>query len=276
LRSTRRISTAVAAAAALERNARAGVTHVLHHGARAASFHLVAPALCTVEHAAWAHSLDFDAEGLRRAMRGVGEVFVHAAEGDSDRARRELDVYCDRKEEERRRLVLIHACAAGTREEATRLVEAGLRVIACPASTRFLYGATADLPALANAGLLGLGSDAPVSGGTTFLEDLRLAHALGLSAEVLLDVVLDFNARLVGLRSRRDGLRVGMKAHVAVVDAWPPHEASARLTLLGGRPTWSRTSLGRTRASAFWSELGHVARQRTAAEAQRQGALASD
>jgi len=104
---------------------------------------------------------------------------VRAAEGADSALRAELDALAAANVL-RQNTVIVHGTALAP-EDAARLKAARASLVWCPESDRRLYGRTAPLAALLEAGVtVGLGSDAPSAGARDALSNLAAARREGL------------------------------------------------------------------------------------------------
>ncbi|MBE7553571.1 MAG: amidohydrolase family protein [Anaerolineales bacterium] len=143
--------------------------------------------------------------------------------------------------------VLVHGVGL-TSPQRQSLIERGGGLIWCPGSNHFLFGQTARVGELAEAGKLALGSDSRLSGEFDLLAELKVAHQAGqLLPQALFRAVTEDAARI--LRLREVGLgRVaegGMADLVLLPPPIPPDpfvrllevtRAQIELVMLGGRP----------------------------------------
>ena len=135
---------------------------------------------------------------------------VHAGEGTSLAARREIDQLL-RWNLFRRPLVAVHAIAMCADQAASFRA-----VVWCPVSNEFLYGATADIAALAQRTTVLFGTDSTLSGDWNLWNHLRRARALGaLDDGALFDAVTRSAARAWG-RPDIGAIGAGFSADVVV------------------------------------------------------------
>jgi cytosine/adenosine deaminase-related metal-dependent hydrolase len=128
---------------------------------------------------------------------------IHLAEGVDAEAQSEFEQLFDLGLVQPN-TVLVHGVGL-TSDQRQTLLERGGALIWCPGSNNFLFGQTAEVCELAQAGRLALGSDSRLSGEFDLLEELRLAYASNqLSPQQLFQIVTTGPARI--LRLRRGGL----------------------------------------------------------------------
>jgi hypothetical protein len=109
------------------------------------------------------------------AVRSGEPYIIHLAEGVDDETAREMDVLLDAGALGRNTLI-IHGI--GLRPPDMKAMAAvGASLCWCPGSNLYLYGQTADLAALTQAGInITLGTDSSLSGEYNLLEELRTAR----------------------------------------------------------------------------------------------------
>ncbi len=212
------------------RNVFGGSTAVAHHDpwhrrAFASSAFPVGVVRC-----AWAHSLGFE-KGLHRRYRPDRPFVIHAAEGTDDRAGAEV------RELERLDLLhentfLVHAMALSA-DDIEILARRNCKVIWCPISNLHLYGQTAPITALRQAGVnVALGTDSTLSGGLTLLDELRCAAETGqASPDELLAMVTHRATAAFKILDGRGTLEPGGRADLIVL----PNRGSAANSLLAAR-----------------------------------------
>jgi cytosine/adenosine deaminase-related metal-dependent hydrolase len=163
------------------RNLVCGATAVFHHGAFHRSLARPGFPVRVLERYGFAHSVALTPR-LRRSYRTTDRRIpwlVHAGEGRGDGACAELAAL-ERENVLRHNTVLSNATAFGA-AEAARLAAAQACVAWCPEAERRLYGRSADVKALRDAGVrVGLGSDSPDSGARDLLSSLAAARLEGV------------------------------------------------------------------------------------------------
>jgi cytosine/adenosine deaminase-related metal-dependent hydrolase len=170
------------------RNLVCGATAVFHHGAFHRSLARPGFPVRVLERYGFAHSVALTPR-LRRTYRTTDRRIpwlVHAGEGCGETARGEL-LALERENVLRHNTVLANATAFGA-ADAARLANAEACVAWCPEAERLLYGRSADVAALREAGVrVGLGSDSPDSGARDLLSGLAAARREGVleDAELL-------------------------------------------------------------------------------------------
>lgn len=185
------------------KNLLSGVTTVCHHNPLYGPLRRGYP-IGVVRDYGFCHSL-FRGDDVQRSYRRTRPDvpwIIHLAEGVDDRAGGEL-AGLDRLGALQANTVLVHGVGLSPADRRL-LVRRGAGLIWCPGSNHFLFGQTACVPELAEAGRLALGSDSRLSGEFDLLAELRLAGQTGqLPAAALFRLVTAGAARL--LRLRRGG-----------------------------------------------------------------------
>jgi cytosine/adenosine deaminase-related metal-dependent hydrolase len=242
------------------KNLIAGVTTVAHHNPIYCELKKRFP-VRVVSAFGWAHS--FALEGLPvgaggergasvshecRATPSTIPFIVHAAEGVDQAAADEITrletLGCLRPG-----TVLVHGVALTERSWA-RLLEAGVSLIWCPASNRFLFGRTIPARTFLDASPdawshLCLGSDSRVTGSRDLLDEMRAAHAAdSVTPEEILRMVTVAPSRVLKLPEAGE-IVIGHHADLLVVPG--THDTAAaslvsvrrgdlRCVAIGGRP----------------------------------------
>jgi len=207
--------------------------------------------------------------GIAEEMREGGEgrpFIIHAAEGLDEESAGEIAAL-DALGGLRRNSVIVHAIALRA-EGVARIARAGAKVVWCPASNFFLYGATADVRALLEAGVeVCLGTDSTSTGSAHMLDELRVARdayaaAAGrpLDPSKLVAMATSAAAAVIGKSGSLGVLAPGAAADVLLVDTAgaDPFDRLAEtrpgnvdLLLLEGRPL-----VGSLRHEAMFRESG--------------------
>jgi cytosine/adenosine deaminase-related metal-dependent hydrolase len=143
--------------------------------------------------------------------------------------------------------ILVHGVGL-TLPQRQRLIDQGGGLIWCPGSNLFLFGQTACVGELSEAGKLALGSDSRLSGEFDLLTELQVAYQTGqLSPQALFRSVTVDAARLLRLRQGGRGqIREGGLADLVLLPPPIPPDPFARLldltrsqvelVLLAGKP----------------------------------------
>lgn len=244
------------------KNLLSGVTTVAHHDP-------LHPTLCelrypirVVSRYGWAHSLYLDSEqSIRESHRRTPAEWpwiIHAAEGVDAEAREEF-WQLDRLGCLQPNTLLVHGVALEAGEQ-RRLLAASAGLIWCPSSNLHLFGATANVAALAAEGRVALGTDSRLTGARDLLEELRIASEQApLSSDALQSMVTRDAARL--LRLTDHGLVPGAQADLLVIPAGMRLErtrrAQVRLVMVNGIPAYGDPDLAQALAPPeHWVEVG--------------------
>lgn len=229
------------------RNLLAGASAVLHH-------HPVHRSLVREDFPvrvqgryAFAHSPGLTPR-LRRTYRTTDRRIpwvVRAAEGRDPSLRAELDALAAANVL-RQNTVIVHGTALGA-EDAARLKAARASFVWCPESDRRLYGTTAPIAAMLEAGVkVGLGSDAPSAGARDPLSNLAAARREGVLGELALLRLASHGSAEVA-RLPAGGLVPGAPADLLAVDSLERLLAGDRLTvallLVRGAPVYGLPAL---------------------------------
>jgi hypothetical protein len=229
------------------RNLLAGVTAVLHHNPYHRSLGKPEFPVRVQDRYEHAHSPGLTPH-LRKSYRTTDRRIpwiVHALEGTDAgvagevAALRAANVL-------RQNTVIVHGLAL-TAETAAEVAEARASVVWCPESNQHLYGATAPVAVLRQAGVkLGLGSDSPASGVRDPLSNLAAARALRMfSDDELVDLATRGSAEVARMPAgavEADGL-----ADLLVVSSMDALLAGDRravsLVLVAGRARYGEVPL---------------------------------
>jgi cytosine/adenosine deaminase-related metal-dependent hydrolase len=109
------------------------------------------------------------------AVRTRQPYIIHLAEGVDQETAQEMDVLLAANALGRNTMV-IHGISLRPKDM-QEMSRVGASVCWCPSSNLYLYGQTANIPALLDAGInIALGTDSSLSGGTNILDELRTAR----------------------------------------------------------------------------------------------------
>jgi cytosine/adenosine deaminase-related metal-dependent hydrolase len=178
-----------------------GVTTVCHHNPLHKPLRRNYPLRVVAEYG-FCHSLfrGDDAWTSYRETNSNHPWIIHLAEGIDAEAAAEFD-QLDRLGLLQPNTVLVHGVGLAAAQRRA-LIERGGGLIWCSGSNVFLFGQTACVSDLAQAGKLALGSDSRLSGEFDLLAELRVAHETGqLSPRDLFQLVTLNPARLLRLRA---------------------------------------------------------------------------
>jgi cytosine/adenosine deaminase-related metal-dependent hydrolase len=229
------------------KNLLSGVTTVCHHNPLYRPLRRDYP-LRVVRDYGFCHSLfrgDDTVTSYRRTKAGDPWI-IHLAEGIDTEAEAEFEKL-DRLGILQPNTVLVHGTGLTFRQRQA-LAERGGGLIWCPGSNHFLFGRTACVQELAEAGKLALGSDSRLSGEFDLLAELQAANRTGqLSPQALFRSVTVDAARILRLREGGQGqIVVGGVADLVLLPPPISSDPFARLLeltrsqveliLLGGQP----------------------------------------
>lgn len=253
------------------KNLLSGVTTVAHHDPLHSSLCELQYPIRVVTRYGWAHSLYLDGESRVRESheRTPAEWpwIIHAAEGVDEEAREEF-WRLDRLGCLQANTLLVHGVALGGAER-RRLAAASAGLIWCPSSNLHLFGATADVAALASEGRVALGTDSRLTGARDLLEELRIASEQApLTSKALQSIVTRDAARL--LRLTDYGLVRGAHADLLLIPAGMKLErtcrAQVRLVMVSGIPVYGDADLAQALAPPeHWVEVGVDGRRKALA-----------
>ena len=238
------------------RNLLSGVTAVAHHGPYHRSLGREGFPVHVLSRYQFAHSPGLTPH-LRRTYRSTDRRIpwmIHVAEGNDARCWEEVRALRTARLL-RENTVLVHAIALGAEDRAA-IAEAGASVVWCPESNRHLYGTTAGVRELLEAGVrVGLGSDSPISGVRDALSNLAAAHREAvLGTDALLGLAGPSTAEVARLPGGR--LRPGDRADVAAFRSLEGLLAGDRdaleLVLMEGRPLYGDADLMTALGAPGW------------------------
>ncbi|HEX7359291.1 MAG TPA: amidohydrolase family protein [Bryobacteraceae bacterium] len=190
------------------KNLLSGVTTVAHHNRLPPAALGRDLPVRLVSRFGWAHSLRFCPDWLRRSQTTPRRYpfIIHAAEGTSEAARREITML-ESAGALHSSTVLVHGVAIG-RKELALVSSAGCSLVWCPSSNHFTLGRTLDRKILESGIPIALGNDSAMTAKGDLLDELRFAERT-LPAERLYDMVTSTAARILklplGFGEIRDG-----------------------------------------------------------------------
>lgn len=229
------------------KNLLGGVTTVCHHNPLHRALRWGYP-IRVVRDYGFAHSLfrGGDPQSSFRNTKAAHPWLIHLAEGVDGRAAEEFGKL-DALGLVQPNTVLIHGVGL-TEFQRRVLIERGGGLVWCPGSNYFMFGQTAQVQELAQAGKLALGSDSRLSGEFDLLHELRVAHESNqLTPQCLFRTVTTDAARVLRLqRGGRGQITVGGEADLVLLpplDVADPfahilnlNRAQLELVLVGGKP----------------------------------------
>lgn len=229
------------------KNLLSGVTTVCHHNPLHKPLRRGYP-IRVVSRYGFCHSLFRGDDPLTsyRQTKAAWPWIIHLAEGYDEEAMAEFD----RLEQQgllRENTILVHGVGLTAAQRQT-LIERGGGLIWCPGSNNFLFGQTACVSQLAQAGKLALGSDSRLSGEFDLLAELKAAQATAqLPPQSLFRLVTIDAARLLRLPAQTAGQLI--EGGVADLVLLPPpasddlfveflgvNRSRLELVMVGGKP----------------------------------------
>lgn len=215
------------------KNLLSGVTTVCHHNPLHPGLLRDYP-IRVVKSYNFCHSLFRGDDPLTSYRRSEPEYpwIIHLAEGVDAEAEAEFE-QLDRLGLVQGNTVLVHGVGLTARQRQA-VIERGAGLIWCPGSNHFMFGQTACVTELAQAGKLALGSDSRLSGESDLLTELQAARRSGqLSPQALFATVTVGAARVLRLREGGLGqIQVGGTADLILLppsNFVDPFEALTRL-----------------------------------------------
>lgn len=251
------------------KNLLSGVTTVCHHNPLHRPLRNGYP-IRVVKDYGFCHSL-FRGDDVLTSYRRTNPNYpwiIHLAEGVDAEAEAEFE-QLDRRGGLHQNTILVHGVGL-TPQQRLRLAEQGGGLIWCPGSNHFLFGRTAWVQELAEAGKVALGSDSRLSGEFDLLAELQVAHqANQLPPQTLFQLVTTHAAALLRLRHGGMGQIVGGGIADLVLLPAPAStdpfthflqltRSQIELVLLAGKPLASSPAMQpvfeatRTRFSPVW------------------------
>lgn len=192
------------------KNLLCGATTVCHHNPYEPAFDKDFP-VRVLRAYEWAHSLWQDADveqALRRADPAL-PFFIHLGEGTDGDAAEEIFAL-DRLGGLTERTVIVHGVALD--DAGWQLLQhRGAAMVWCPSSNLFTLGATIPADRIVTCDRALLGSDSALTGAGDLLDEIALAHSLGVPAALLYEMVTARAASVLGLSSEVGELRSGMR-----------------------------------------------------------------
>ena len=182
------------------KNILSGVTTVCHHNPLFRSLRGGYPVGVVLEYN-YCHSLfrGGDVAASYRETKADQPWIIHLAEGVDERAVTEF-AQLNTLGAVGEQTVLVHGVGL-TDEQRRDLINRGGGLIWCPGSNQFLFGQTASVSGLAQAGKLALGSDSRLTGESDLLSELQMAYGTGqLTSQQLFKTVTTNAAGVLRLR----------------------------------------------------------------------------
>lgn len=179
------------------KNLISGATTVVHHN----PWHrLLSKAKFPVQvvETAWAHSLGFEKNILRKFPKKKIPFVIHAAEGVDELAQNEI-LKLNELGLLKQNTVLIHV--VGINEANIKLLDQTKpSVVWCPSSNLFMFGKTMPVQEITSKMNVALGSDSTMTGPATLLDEMRVAENSGLAAvRDIYEMVTSIPSQIFGL-----------------------------------------------------------------------------
>lgn len=158
-----------------------------------------------------------------RAVRNSRPYVIHLSEGVDEQASTEMNVLLEENALGRNTMV-IHGIAL-RHSDMRAMADVGASLCWCPFSNLYLYGQTADIPALIEAGVnITLGTDSTMTGSLNLLEEMRTARdtfraqtGQDPSPRWLVELVTTHAAYALMLEDRRGKIAPGYEADLLVL-----------------------------------------------------------
>jgi cytosine/adenosine deaminase-related metal-dependent hydrolase len=184
------------------KNLLSGVTTVCHHNQLHKPLRRNYP-IRVVKNYGFCHSL-FRGDDVLASYQNTKRTdpwMIHLAEGVDAEAKAEFEQLTQLGIIQKNS-ILVHGVGL-TPNQRRHLIDYGGGLIWCPGSNQFLFGQTANVRELAEAGKIALGSDSRLSGEFDLLTELRVANEVKqLSPQRLFQLVTGYAARLLRLKTK--------------------------------------------------------------------------
>ena len=169
----------------------------------------------------------------RRAVQAGQPYITHLAEGVDQETASEMDVLTEAKALGRNTMV-VHGVSL-RRRDMQSMAAVGASLCWCPASNSYLYGQTANILALQEAGVnLTLGTDSSLTGGLNLLDEVRTARRAFRSqmdrnppSRWLVELITTRAAYALMLETERGRIAPGYQADLLVIPDSQPDPYSA-------------------------------------------------
>jgi cytosine/adenosine deaminase-related metal-dependent hydrolase len=216
------------------KNLLSGVTTVSHHNRYRPNLFDTGFPVKVLQRYGWAHSTHFSPDfAARYADSPLPLPFlIHAGEGFCEMARGEIDCL-DRAGMLSDRTVLVHGVALDSRLTEL-LLHHGTSLVWCPSSNLFTLGRTLRRETLQSGLPVALGTDSALTGEGDLIDELQIAHHLGIATPTQLFHMVTTNAaRILRLTDGEGEIRRGGVADLVVVSN---RNSSPEESLFGMRP----------------------------------------
>lgn len=222
------------------KNLLSGVTTVAHHDPAYPYLWSEGFPVRVVDQCGWSHSLYLDGEDeVRQSHQRTPPDWpwiIHAGEGVDKEATTEFSIL-DSLGCITANTLVVHGIAL-TEAHRGRLRQLGAGLIWCPGSNLRLFGRTAEVAELAQAGRVAVGTDSRLSGSRDLLTELRLAREVSRFDEATLERLVTRDSAALLRLPERGVLRAGARADMVILPAGLPlshaRRADIRVVMLGG------------------------------------------
>ena len=162
------------------------------------------------------------------AARTGQPYIIHLAEGVDEETAQEMDLLLEANALGRQTMI-VHGISLRP-DDMRRMAEAGASVCWCPGSNLYLYGQTANIPALLRAGVnVTLGTDSTLTGGLNVLDEVRAARRAfrdmvgqDPSSRWLVELMTTHASYALLLQDRRGRIAPGYEADLLVLPDGQP------------------------------------------------------
>jgi cytosine/adenosine deaminase-related metal-dependent hydrolase len=200
------------------KNLLSGVTTVSHHNRYHPNLFDIGFPVKVLQRYGWAHSTHFTPDFAARYASSPSPLpfLIHAGEGSCEMSRGEIDCLY-RVGMLSDRTVLVHGVALDSR--LTELLRHhGTSLVWCPSSNLFTLGRTLGRETLQSGLPVALGTDSALTGQGDLIDELQIAHDLGIATPTQLFQMVTTNAaRILRLDNGEGEIRQGGVADLVVV-----------------------------------------------------------
>lgn len=219
------------------KNLLCGVTTVCHHNEFSADVFEDGFPVRVLKRYAWSHSLALggNIEATFQGSAPDAPYIIHLGEGTDAAARDEI-FELDRRGALSARTVIVHGVALDDAGH-DLLRQRGAALVWCPSSNLFTLGATLSPQRTDRNCRTALGSDSALTAGD-LLDEIHTAHAVGVSAQQLFDLVTTRASDVLKLENGEGSLQAGSIADVVAI---PDRGLSPAATLV--RTTFDQIGL---------------------------------
>ena len=244
------------------KNLLSGVTTVAHHDPAYPYLWSEGFPVRVVDQCGWSHSLYLDGEDevsqSHQRTPPDWPWIIHVGEGVDKEAASEFSILESLGCVTANTLV-VHGIALSEAQRG-QLRERGAGLIWCPSSNLRLFGRTADVGDLAQAGRVALGTDSRLSGSRDLLTELQVAREISQFDEATLERLVTHDSATLLRLAERGALRAGARADVVILPAGlalsHARRSDIRLVMLGGIARYGDADYAEAVAPAtHWAEV---------------------